>query len=44
MAWRAVHGLASLLIEEQIMAQVDIETLMRKTSRTVLAGMLMQDN
>jgi len=38
-AWSAVHGLASLLIEGQILADVDIDGLIRQTTRTVLDGM-----
>ncbi len=38
-AWSAVHGLASLWIEGQIMATDDIEALIRQTTRTLLEGM-----
>lgn len=38
-AWSAVHGLASLLIEGQIMSTVDVDALIRQTTRTVLDGM-----
>ena len=38
-AWSAVHGLASLLIEGQIMDDVDAEALIHQTTQTVLAGM-----
>lgn len=38
-AWSAVHGLASLLIEGQIMDDVDVEALIHQTTQTVLAGM-----
>ncbi len=38
-AWSAVHGLASLLIEGQIMAPVDVDELIKQTTRTVLEGM-----
>lgn len=38
-AWSAVHGLASLLIEGQIQAEVDVDGLIRQTTRTVLDGM-----
>ena len=38
-AWSAVHGLASLLIEGQIIDEVDVEALIRQTTQTVLAGM-----
>ena len=38
-AWSAVHGLSSLLIEGQIHGTDDIEGLIRQTTRTVLDGM-----
>ena len=38
-AWSAVHGLASLWIEGQILASDDIDGLIRQTTRTVLDGM-----
>ena len=38
-AWGAVHGLASLLIEGQIHATVDVDQLIRRTTRTLLDGM-----
>lgn len=38
-AWSAVHGLASLVIEGQIHGTDDIEGLIRQTTRTVLDGM-----
>ena len=38
-AWSAIHGLASLLIEGQIMATDDIDGLIRHTTQTVLEGM-----
>jgi len=38
-AWSAVHGLASLLIEGQIDPKVDVEGLIRQTTGTVLEGM-----
>lgn len=38
-AWSAVHGLASLLIEGQIMDDVDVGALIRQTTHTVLSGM-----
>jgi len=38
-AWSAVHGLASLLIEGQIMSTVDVDALIRQTTRTVLDGL-----
>jgi AcrR family transcriptional regulator len=38
-AWSAVHGLASLLIEGQIMSTVDVDALIRQTTQTVLHGM-----
>ena len=41
-AWSAVHGLASLLIDGQITSAVDVEVLIRQTTRTVLDGMRTQ--
>ena len=38
-AWSAVHGLASLLIEGQIDPNVDVEALIRETTQTLLDGM-----
>lgn len=38
-AWGAVHGLASLLIEGQILATVDVDALIRQTTSTLLDGM-----
>jgi AcrR family transcriptional regulator len=38
-AWSAVHGLASLLIDGQIQAADDVDGLIRQTTRTVLDGM-----
>ena len=38
-AWSAVHGLASLLIEGQIQAEVDPDKLIRQTTRTLIEGM-----
>jgi AcrR family transcriptional regulator len=38
-AWSAVHGLASLVIEGQIMAPVDVDGLVRQTTGTLLDGM-----
>ena len=38
-AWAAVHGLASLWIEGQILATDDIEGLIRQTTATVVEGM-----
>jgi hypothetical protein len=38
-AWSAVHGLASLLIDGQILTAVDVDGLIRQTTRTVLDGM-----
>ena len=38
-AWSAVHGLASLLIEGQIQAAADVDDLIRQATRTVLEGM-----
>jgi len=41
-AWSAVHGLASLLIDGQITSTVDVDALIRQTSQTVLDGMRAQ--
>lgn len=38
-AWSAVHGMASLLIDGQITATDDIDGLIRQTTRTLLDGM-----
>ena len=38
-AWSAVHGLASLIIEGQILAAVDVEALIQQTTATLLEGM-----
>jgi len=38
-AWSAVHGLASLLIEGQILSPIDVDELIRQTTRTLLDGM-----
>ena len=38
-AWSAVHGLASLLIERQIDPNVDVDALLRQTAQTLLNGM-----
>ena len=38
-AWSAVHGLASLLIDGQILTAVDVDGLIQQTTRTVLDGM-----
>ena len=38
-AWSAVHGLASLLIDGQILTAADVDGLIRQTTRTVLDGM-----
>ncbi len=38
-AWSAVHGLASLLIDGQIMSTVDVDDLIRRTTQTLLDGM-----
>jgi AcrR family transcriptional regulator len=38
-AWSAVHGLASLLIDGQILTAVDVDGLVRQTTQTVLDGM-----
>jgi AcrR family transcriptional regulator len=42
-AWGAVHGVASLLIEGQILADVDVDGLIGQTSHTLLEGMLSRD-
>ncbi len=38
-AWSAVHGLASLLIEGQILDTVDVDELIQQTTRTMMEGM-----
>ena len=38
-AWSAVHGLASLVIDGQIQAAVDVAALIRQTTGTLLDGM-----
>jgi len=38
-AWSAVHGLASLVIEGQILTPVDVDGLIRQTTQTLLDGM-----
>jgi len=38
-AWSAVHGLASLLIEKQIDPNVDVDELIRQTTQTLLRGL-----
>ena len=38
-AWAAVHGIASLIIDGQILADVDVEKLMHETAETLLEGM-----
>jgi len=38
-AWSTMHGLASLLIDGQIQASVDVDGLIRRTTRTLLDGM-----
>ncbi len=38
-AWSAVHGLASLVIEGQILTHVDVDALIKQTTQTVLDGM-----
>lgn len=38
-AWSAVHGLASLVIDGQIRAAVDLDALIRQTTETLLDGM-----
>ena len=41
-AWSAVHGLASLVIEGQIEANTNVDELIRQTTRTLLDGMLVR--
>ncbi len=38
-AWGAMHGLASLLIERQIDPSVEVDTLIRQSTRTMLDGL-----
>jgi AcrR family transcriptional regulator len=38
-AWSTVHGLAMLVIEEQILGIVDVDRLIRQTTATMLEGM-----
>ena len=38
-AWSSVHGLASLLVDGQILAAVDVEALVREVTGTLLDGM-----
>jgi AcrR family transcriptional regulator len=38
-AWSAVHGLASLLIDGQITSDIDVDALIRQTTQMVLDGM-----
>ncbi len=38
-AWSAVHGLASLIIDGQILAEVDVDALIAQTTETLLDGM-----
>ena len=38
-AWSAMHGLASLLVDGQITAVDDVDALIRQTTRTLLDGM-----
>lgn len=38
-AWGAMHGLASLLIDGQIQAAADVDRLIERAARTVLDGM-----
>ena len=38
-AWGAVHGLASLLTDGQILAEVDVDALIDEMTRTLLEGM-----
>jgi len=42
-AWGAVHGLASLLIDGQILTEVDVDALIQQTTRTLLDGMRARD-
>ena len=42
-AWSAVHGLASLVIEGQIHGTDNIDGLIRQTTRTVLDGMRVRE-
>lgn len=42
-AWGSVHGLASLLIDGQILTAVDVDGLIRQTTHTVLDGMRARD-
>lgn len=43
-AWSAVHGLASLVIDGQIEPHVDVDKLIRQTTRTLLDGMRVRDS
>ena len=43
-AWAAVHGLASLLIEGQILAAVDVDALIQQTTSTLLHGMRVREH
>ena len=38
-AWSAVHGLASLVIEGQMLTHVDVDALIKQTTQTLLDGM-----
>ncbi|MCG8467763.1 MAG: TetR/AcrR family transcriptional regulator [Gemmatimonadetes bacterium] len=38
-AWSAAHGLASLLIEEQILADVDVDAVIGQTTNALLNGL-----
>lgn len=37
-AWSSVHGLASLLIEEQILVEVDIDAIIKQMLQTIVDG------
>ncbi len=39
MAWATVHGLSMLLVENQIQAEIDVDKLIRQTTRTLVDGM-----
>lgn len=41
-AWSAVHGLASLLIDEQFLVEVNLDILIDQTMRTVVNGIKVQ--
>jgi AcrR family transcriptional regulator len=38
-AWSAVHGLASLVVDGQIQSEADVDALVRQTTGTLLDGM-----